>query len=207
MNKGIDRVYIVDDDKLVRLHLSQVLTLNGYRVEAFASGDEFLALKSPTEPACLLLDIQMPGNDGPAIQRRLVELGWAIPIIFITAHASIPTTVKILQSGALDVLTKPVDSANLIRAVENALARSREIRLHQRELSELQERMKQLTAREREVMSWVITGRMNKEMASALQITERTVKAHRASVMTKMSAESVVDLLRIADRLGIKPPV
>lgn len=205
MNKGSNRVYIVDDDKLVRFHLSQILTLGGYDVQAFESGDEFLNLTPPTQPACLLLDIQMPGSDGPSIQRRLVRLGWLIPVIFITAHATVPSTVKVVQGGALDVITKPVDSTLLIRAVENALAKSRDLFLHQQALEEIRDRATQLTEREREVWGWVISGRLNKEIAAALNITERTVKAHRASVMNKLSASSVVDLVRIADRLGIKP--
>jgi len=205
--KSAERVYILDDDKLVRFHLSQVLSTAGYTVQAFATSEEFFRIDPPPHPACLLLDIQMPGADGPSVQKQLIRLGWPLPVIFITAHATVPVAVKALQTGALDVITKPIDVAHLIRAVENALEKAREIFRRQRELGELQERVGKLTEREREVFAWVITGKLNKEIAAQLNITERTVKAHRASVVEKLSATSVVDLVRIADRLGIRPPV
>jgi FixJ family two-component response regulator len=198
-------VLIVDDDRMVRFHLERILQPAGYSIKTFVSGQELLTHPAPSVPACLLLDVNLIGGlDGPAIQEHLQNLGWLLPIIFITAHATVPMAVKALKSGALDVLTKPVDRNTLLPAVEKALAKAKELRREHLSKKEGKSRLLQLTRREQEVVSWVIAGKLNKQIASILGITERTVKAHRASVMEKLEINSVAELVRMADQMGIR---
>lgn len=203
-NKGL--VLILDDDKLIRYQLNLLLESAGYTTSGFASDAEFFKQNPPDEPACLLLDVNLLGGlDGPEIQTRLLRLDWMISIVFITAHATVPMAVKALQDGALDVLIKPIERKVLFEAVEKALGVSRELWKSRNEQAERNDLIEQLSPREQEVLTWIIAGKLNKQIASILDITERTVKAHRASIMTKLEITSVVDLVRIADKSGIRP--
>lgn len=204
VHKGL--VFIVDDEKLVRYNLSFILQSAGYQTKSFASGEELLAEKSPAEPICLLLDVTIPGGmDGPEIHRQLQARNWRQPVIFVTAHATVPMAVTAMKSGAVDVLTKPVDRAVLLSAVEKALSLSSRMHQERREQTDVNILARQLTEREKEVLSWIISGKLNKEVAYLLGITERTVKAHRANIMEKLGVVSVVDLVRFADKVGIAP--
>lgn len=206
MNTGEGFVVIVDDDRVVRFHLEKILSSAGYFTKSYASGEELLEQSAPSVPACLLLDVNLTGElDGPAIQEKLRDRGWILPIIFITAHATVPMAVKALKLGATDVLTKPVDPNTLLPAVEKALALARELRRKHQAKSEGENFLLLITRREQEVLSWVIAGKLNKQIAAILGITERTVKAHRASIMEKLGISSVPELVRLADRMGILP--
>jgi len=199
-------VYVVDDEKLVRHHLSLILTTAGYTAKCFASGEDFLATKIPIEPACLLLDINLLGGmDGPSLQDQLRRRRWPVAIIYVTAHATIPMAVKAVKGGALDILTKPIERQLLLTSVAKALVAAHETHQKRRDLHENHALVQQITAREREVLTWLIAGKLNKEIAYLLGITERTVKAHRANIMEKLGAVSIVDLVRIADKAGIQP--
>lgn len=203
-DKGL--VLILDDDKLIRYQLNLLLESAGYTTRCFASGAEFFKQTPPTEPACLLLDVNLLGGlDGPEIQTRLLRLGWMISIVFITAHATVPMAVKAIQDGALDVLAKPIERKVLFEAVEKSLEFARKLWKSSEEQSVRNDLISQLSPREQEVLTWIIAGKLNKQIASILGITERTVKAHRASVMNKLEITSVVDLVRIADKSGIRP--
>lgn len=199
-------VFIVDDEKLIRLHLTKILQAAGYTTESFASGEELLARGMSAAPACLLLDVNIVGSlGGPEIQERIQRLGWPLPIVFITAHATVPMTVKAVQNGALDVLIKPIERDLVLKVVAKALAQAREIH-HERTAKKAHETLLQmLTRREREVLAWIAAGKLNKQIASHLDITERTVKAHRASLMEKLKLQSVAELVRFADRSGLIP--
>lgn len=206
MNASAGFVMIVDDERMVRFHLEKILNSAGYFTKSFASGEELLEQNMPTVPACLLLDVNLTGElDGPAIQEQLQKRGWLLPIVFITAHATVPMAVKALKLGAMDVLTKPVDRNTLLPAVEKAFALARELRSRHQAKSEGENFLLLITRREREVLSWVIAGKLNKQIAALLGITERTVKAHRASIMEKLGISSVPELVRLADRMGIQP--
>ncbi|PCE32230.1 response regulator transcription factor [Burkholderia ubonensis] len=201
MNDPASIVFIVDDDLAVRRALSRLVRSAGYRAESFESGRAFLAAADPTNcPACLLLDLQLPDVNGLDIQR---ELNAALPIIFITGHGDIGTTVDAMKAGAADFLPKPVSDTVLLDAIRRALERSMQMGERRRELASLQARAGRLTPREREVMALVVTGRLNKQVADDLGITEKTIKIHRARVMEKMEAASLADLVRLADKLGI----
>ncbi|MGU7768591.1 response regulator transcription factor [Burkholderia sp. MR1-5-21] len=201
MNDPASIVFIVDDDPSVRQALSRLVRSAGYRAEAFDSGRAFLAAADPTNcPACLLLDLQLPDVNGLELQR---ELDAALPIIFITGHGDIGTTVDAMKAGAADFLPKPVSDTVLLDAIGRALERSMQMGERRRELASLQARVDRLTPREREVMALVVTGRLNKQVADDLGIAEKTIKIHRARVMEKMEAASLADLVRLADKLGI----
>lgn len=202
--KGL--VVIVDDERVVRHHLTLILESGGYSTESFASGEELLAAPPPGEPGCLLLDVALPGGmGGPEIQRQLAKRRWHMEIIFVTAHATVPMAVEAMKSGAVDVLTKPISRGTLLPTVEKALALSRQTHQHLLEQKDVGVLAGQLTTREKEVLSWIIAGKLNKEVAYLLGITERTVKAHRANLMEKLGVVSVVELVRFADKVGIAP--
>ena len=206
MTDAEPRVFVVDDDDAVRASLSRLLKANGYRVDAFASGPEFLASAAPgAGPACVVLDVRMPEQDGLALQRELLKFDTPPALVFITGHGDIPMSVQAMKAGAVNFLTKPVDRSLLLTAVAEALARSLQARAESSELRELQRRAATLTPREREVMAWVACGRLNKQIADELGTAEKTVKIHRGRVMEKMHARSLAELVRAADKLGIRP--
>jgi FixJ family two-component response regulator len=206
MTEASGVVFVVDDDAAMRRSLESLLRSVGLRVELFPSPQEFLRCTPPNSPACLLLDVRLPGLSGLDLQRQMPAANLDIPIVFITAHGDIPMTVQAMKGGAVEFLTKPFRDQDLLDAVHLGLHRSREARAHRAGLQELQERYRSLTAREREVMAYVVAGLLNKQIAGELGTSETTVKIQRHRVMEKMSADSVAGLVRMADMLSIRVP-
>jgi FixJ family two-component response regulator len=197
-------VHIVDDDEAFRTSTRRLLSACGYVVEAYESAERLLQrLPDDGGPSCILLDIRIPGLSGPDVQDRLSALGSHLPIVFLTGHADIRTTVRVMKAGADDLLTKPVTKDELIGAIERAIARGQAWREKNDRLSSLQKLVDGLTPRERQVFERVARGRMNKEIARELGATERTIKAHRSHIMDKLEIASVAELVLIAERLGI----
>jgi FixJ family two-component response regulator len=199
-------VLIVDDNPSVRKSLTRLLAAAGYSVEAFASAREFLARPPHPGPCCLLLDVRMPGLTGIQLQEMLAATGRRMSIVFVTGHADVPTSVKAMKAGAVDLLTKPVDAEDLLAAIQRAVTRDEHDRATEVRRAEIQRRVSLLTARETEVFALVVTGMLNKQIGAALGIGEKTVKVHRARVMEKMRAGSVAELVRLADEAGVTVP-
>ena len=199
-------IAIVDDDFSAREGLSSLIRSTGFEVETFASAQEFLARHGAEAPSCLVLDLQLPGLSGLDLQKRMAAAGLEIPIVFLTGHGNIPASVQAMKAGAVEFLTKPFDEQALLRAIQEAVERDRRARRQQAEMRELRDRYGSLTAREQQVMQQVVSGLLNKQIAAELNITEFTVKIHRGQVMRKMCAASLADLVRMADRLGIRSP-
>src|SRR5262249_55289769 len=199
-------VYIVDDDPSMREALTRLLGTVGLRAEAFKTPQEFLKSKRPDAPSCLVLDVRLPGLSGLDLQRELAKADPPIQIVFMTAHGDIPMTVQAMKAGAVEFLTKPFRDQQLLDAVQQAIDRDRTARRQRAELAELRRRHESLTPREREVMTLVVTGLLNKQIGAELRTSEATVKAHRAQLMRKMEAESVAELVRIAERLSLLTP-
>src|SRR5262245_3249299 len=199
-------VHVVGGDAGMRKALGRILEAAGFAVRTYASAGEFLLAEKTDGPACLVLDVQMPGPSGLELQKALARQSEALPVVFLTGHGDIPMTVRALKAGAVDFLTKPVDGKTLVAAVETALAQDAESRAEREELRGLQARYEALSPREREVFAQVVTGKLNKQIAGDIGAAERTVKAHRARVMEKMQAGSVADLVRMAERLGTRAP-
>ena len=197
-------VFIVDDEAPVRKALSRLLRATGFAVAAFASPGEFLAQHDLHKPGCLVLDLMMPGVNGMELQRALARKGSVLPIIFLTGHGDVPQSVQAMKGGALDFLTKPVNDEQLLAAIRVALEKDRVARREQAELSKIRERLATLTPREQEVLKHVVTGKLNKQIADDLGVVEKTIKVHRARVMTKMKVQSVAELVRLAERSGIR---
>ena len=196
-------VFVVDDDASVRKSLSRLISEAGYRVQAYTSPREFLAREQAVGPSCLVLDVRMPGATGLELQQTLASAVHEIPIIFITGHGDIAMSVTAMKAGAVDFLTKPFAAKELLDAIQRAVAKdTRDLGAEARD-DELRGRLKLLTARESQVFALVVTGMLNKQIAAALGIGEKTVKVHRARVMEKMQADSVATLVRLADALGI----
>jgi FixJ family two-component response regulator len=197
-------VAIVDDDPSVRKGLERLIRSLGWQAEIFASAQEFLDRPRTVAPGCLVLDLQLPGLSGLDLQKRMVEAGLETPIVFLTGHGDIPASVKAMKAGAVEFLTKPVDEQDLLNAIQEAIERDRRTREHQAETRDLRDRYQSLTAREQEVMRQVISGLLNKQVAADLNITEDTVKFHRGHIMRKMRADSLADLVRMAENLGVR---
>jgi FixJ family two-component response regulator len=198
-------VFLVDDDDSVRRALTRLIKSAGYAVQAFASARDFLEYWRITNegPACLVLDVRMPGLSGLDLQHELLASNTLLPIIFITGHGDIPMSVKAMKEGAVDFLPKPVKDKDLLNAIEQALARADHDLREQKELEYVQRRLKTLTPREREVMTLVVRGLLNKQIAFELGTVEKTVKVHRARVMEKMEVQSLADLVRLAEKVGL----
>jgi FixJ family two-component response regulator len=196
-------VFVVDDDPSVRISTERLLRTLGFTVRTFGSAAEFLESPPPEGPACLVLDVHMPGQSGLDLQRELGESGVRIPIIFVTGQGDIPMTVRAMKAGAVEFLTKPYRRNDLLDAVRAAIERDRAARREQSEVGALRGRWEQLTPREREVMGFVVAGLLNKQIAGELATSERTIKFHRAHIMQKMKVGSVAELVAIAGQLGI----
>jgi FixJ family two-component response regulator len=203
MTKTQAMVFVIDDDTAVREALQSLLRSVGLRVATFASAREFLTSQRPDAPACLVLDVRLPGLSGLDLQRELAAVEIDLPIIFITGHGDIPMSVQAMKAGAVEFLTKPFRDQDLLDAIAQALEQDRAARAQRAGLAELRERYEQLTPREREVMGLVVSGLLNKQIAAELGISEITIKVHRGQVMQKMGAASVADLVRMADKLGV----
>ena len=197
-------IAVVDDDPSVRRGLARLIRSVGWRVEAFSSAEEFLDRPGTQAPSCLVLDLQLPDLNGLDLQKRLAEGGLETPIIFLTGHGDIPTTVQAMKAGAIEFLTKPFDEEDLLRAIQEAIERDRRTRQQHADMRELRGRYDSLTPREQGIMQQVVSGLLNKQIAAELEITEDTVKFHRGNVMRKMRADSLADLVRMSENLGIR---
>lgn len=196
-------VFVVDDDPAVRRSIKHLVESAGLRVELFGSAEEFLGSERPSVPSCLVLDIRLPGIGGLDLQRELAEANIQIPIIFITAHGDIPMTVRAMKAGAVDFFPKPFRHQDLLDAIQQALGRDRATRALEAEIAKLRERFESLTSGERKVLPLVVSGRPNKQIASEIGTSEATVKVHRSQLMKKMGADSLPELVRMAEKVGI----
>ncbi len=195
-------VFVVDDDEEIRAAMRSLLASVGLRVETFATAQDFLGSRRPDAPACLVLDVRLPGLSGLDLQHELIQAGIAIPIVFISGHGDIPTSVQAIKAGAVEFLTKPVRDHQLLDAIRRAIVADQLERPRRAELAELRRRYGSLTPRELEVMTMVVAGLLNKQAAARIGTSEITVKVHRAHIMRKMCADSVADLVRMTERLG-----
>ena len=199
-------VFVIDDDLSMRAAIKRLLGTVGLSVETFGSGLEFIESKLPDVPSCVILDVRLPGRSGLDLQREMAERGIQIPVIFITGHGDIPMSVQAMKAGAVEFLTKPFRDQDLIDAVGQAIEGDRAARSQRAETAELRVHYDSLTLREREVMTLVVAGLLNKQIAGDLGTSEKTVKTHRSRAMKKMQADSLAELVRMADKLGINPP-
>ncbi len=196
-------VYVVDDDPSVGKALERLIRSAGYDVRKFTSPLDFLDCVAPEAPACLVLDVDMPALNGLEVQEYMADKEISLPIVFISGHGTVPISVKAMKAGAVDFLTKPFNDSDLLDAISHAIQADRRAKQGREQQTELLERLATLTPREREVFQLVVAGLLNKQIASELGTVEKTVKVHRARVMAKMRAQSVADLVRFADRLGL----
>jgi two-component system response regulator FixJ len=201
MNRG--RVHIVDDDPSIQRSLRRLLESVGLMVECYNTAHEFIERHDPNAPGCLLLDVRMPGLSGLELQDHLRSEGCVLPIIFVTGYGDVPMTARAMKAGAIDFLQKPFNDQELLEAIERALARNSQARREQAERGKVQSRLRLLTPREREVLARVVAGKTNKEIAAEFGITEKTIKVHRARVMEKMEADSLAQLVVLAQLAGV----
>jgi FixJ family two-component response regulator len=206
MTDAASTVFVIDDDPSVRKALGRLLKSVSLQVAVFASADEFLKHPVPEVPACVVLDVRMPGLNGLDLQRALAEKDASLPIVFITGHGDIPMTVRAMKAVAVDFLPKPFNNHDLLAAVRHAITRHAQARQAGAGLAEIRRRAQTLSPREREVMALVVSGRLNKQTGHQLGVSEKTVKAHRARVMEKMQAGSLADLVRMAEKIGVTSP-
>ena len=206
MNSDTALVYVVDDDASVRTAIGRLLRSVGLEIQLFASATEFLAFARPERPGCVVLDVRMPRLSGLDLQKELAAAGATLPIIFVTGHADVPMSVRAMKAGAVDFLPKPFHDQDLLDAVQRAIAADRERRRRESGLAAIRGVYETLTPREREVLSYVVSGALNKQIAGSLGTSEKTIKVHRARIMDKMGAESLADLVRLAGRLGVQGP-
>jgi FixJ family two-component response regulator len=196
-------VFVVDDDVSVREALASLIRSADFSVQSFASAQEFLAFPRPDVPGCLVLDVKLSGVTGLDLQEELAKSDVQIPIIFLTGHGDIPMSVRAIKAGALEFLTKPFDDQDLLQAIYQAVKRDRVTRRERAKIAELYDRYHSLTPREQEVMKWVVSGLLNKQIAAELGVSEIMIKVHRAQVMQKMQAESLADLVRMSEKLAL----
>jgi FixJ family two-component response regulator len=198
-------VFVIDDDASVRKSLSRLLRSLGFEVETFASAELFLERDPYDGVGCIILDIRMPGLDGIGLQDQLSKADYSMPIIFITGHGDIPMSVRAMKKGAVDFLPKPFDDGELLQAVRRAIEKDIQAKAEREEVNRIQNQMQQLTPREIEILRYVISGRLNKQIGFKLGIAEKTVKIHRGHIIEKLHVSSVADLIRLAEKAGIKP--
>lgn len=196
-------VFVVDDDSHVRGSLEQLIKSVGLNVHTFSSAQEFLDQELPDTPSCLVLDIRMPSLSGLDLQDELVKRGLTTPVIFITGHGTVPMSVRAMKAGAVDFLQKPFEDQDLLDAIHRAIEQNKQTRLEQAEIGEIKRRVESLTPREYEVLVLVVAGMLNKQIAYDLKMSENTVKTHRAHIMQKMQVESLADLVRLTEKVGI----
>jgi FixJ family two-component response regulator len=196
-------VYLVDDDPAVRKSLERLLRADGLQVQTFATPQAFLRAELPEAPGCLILDVELPELNGLALQQTLIQRGFSMPVIFLTGHGDIPMTVQAMKAGAQDFLLKPFDAERLLAAVHTAVTADEQAYRQRQEAALLRQRATALSTREREVMSLVVSGLMNKQVGSRLGVTEKTIKVHRGQVMRKMQADSLADLVRMSEKIGM----
>jgi FixJ family two-component response regulator len=204
MNDNESVVFVVEDEKLVRRALERLVRAAGLEVKTFASAQDFLRAERPDVPACLILDVRLPDLSGMDVQQELIRSGVELPIVFVTGHGDIPMTVRAMKAGAVEFLTKPFRDQDLLRAIEQGIGKDRAARQLRREVLTLRRSYDSLTAREREVFPLVTSGLLNKQIAVRLGTSEKTIKVHRGQVMHKMQAASLADLVRMAEKLGIR---
>ena len=205
MSQMTSKIFVVDDDTKFSKSLERLVKSIGFEVETYTSAEEFLERRPYEGPSCLLLDVQMPGLTGPVLQRELANRNSNLPVIFLTAHADVPTGIKAMKEGAIDFLLKPVEEKKLFAAIDKALDKQMQLKKKQDEIDQINGLMASLTPREYEIVRWVITGMLNKQIASSINISERTVKAHRGQVMKKLHIVSVAELVRLTQKVNITP--
>jgi FixJ family two-component response regulator len=198
-------VFIIDDDPSARRGLTRLVRAAGLNAKSFSSGADFLASEHRGGPGCIVLDVRMPEMTGPELQEELAKADYCMPIVFLSAHADVPIAAGAMKKGAVDFLTKPVDAEDLLAAIQESLARDAENRAQRAEFASIRELIETLTPREHEVMTYVITGMLNKQIAGDLEISEETVKIHRARVMQKLGVVSVAELVRLCEKARIEP--
>lgn len=203
MTKVNQVVFVIDDDPSMRVAMKRLLEAVGYRVETYGTGQDFLKSELPDAPACVVLDVRLPGSSGLELQREMASKGINIPVIFVTGHGDIPMSVQAMKAGAVEFLTKPFRDQDLLDAISQAIKRDRAARRQWADLAELRNHLDTLTRRELEVMVMVVAGMLNKQIASELGLSEKTIKVHRSNVMHKMQAGSLPELVRMADKLGL----